>query len=157
MDYYMWPGFLLWGLDRLVRAGRTFWNNTIWRRDKVYSKGTIEVLSGDTLRLTLKRRISWTAGQHAYVILPSVSTLPTEAHPFTIASAPNSVDGSGDPVEKDVVFIVRAREGFTARLLALAKKGAGSVPAYMDGPYGLPPDLTSFSTVILVAGECTSS
>jgi ferric-chelate reductase len=153
VDYYMWPGFLLWGLDRLVRAGRTFWNNTIWRKgDKKYSQGTVEVLSDDTLRLTLKRRITWTPGQHAYVILPSVSTIPTEAHPFTIASAPVSLDGSPNSKENNAVFIIRARGGFTSRLMALARKGPSSVPAFMDGPYGMPPDLSGFSTVVLVAG-----
>jgi ferric-chelate reductase len=158
MDYYMWPGFILWGLDRLMRAGRVFWNTSIWHPNaKEYSQATIEMLSGDTLRMTLKCRASWTAGQHAYVMLPSVSALPTEAHPFTIASAPGALDGSADPVEKDVVFIIRARAGVTYQMLDIAKRGTFRVPAFMDGPYGFPPNLTPFSTVVLVAGQYTFS
>jgi hypothetical protein len=55
----------------------------------------IELLGQDTIRLTLQRRMTWKAcvsclakyasadvlsisGQHAYVILPTVSGLPTE-------------------------------------------------------------------------------
>jgi ferric-chelate reductase len=152
MDYYMWPGFLLWGLDRIARFGKTIWNNSIWSSTKRQSTGTIEVLSTDTLRLTLRRRISWTPGQHAYVILPSVSSLPSEAHPFTIASIPGPLDGSADSEEKDLQFIVRSHGGFTQRLLALGQKGTREVPAFIDGPYGSPPDLAGFSTVVLIAG-----
>ena len=96
----------------------------------------------------------WAAGQHAYVILPSISTLPTEAHPFTIARIPGALDGSDGHGEKDVIFLVRGRSGFTARLRehASAKGAASSVPAFIDGPYGSPPDLRQFSTCVLFAG-----
>lgn len=110
----------------------------------------MELLSDDTVRLTLRRRFSWIPGQHAYIILPTISNLPTEAHPFTIASIPESVDGAKD---KDVVFLIRGRGGFTQRLRDHAtRNGVCTVPAYLDGPYGCPPDLRSFSTCILVAG-----
>ena len=110
---------------------------------------SVELLTSDTVKLTLRRQMTWSAGQHAYVILPSVSKLPTEAHPFTIASIPQSIDGSSE-----LVFLIRAQGGFTARLRELAtRKGApSSVPAYIDGPYGNPPDLKGFSTCVLIAG-----
>jgi ferric-chelate reductase len=139
-----------------VRAGRTFWANTLWRRDPAYTQGTLERLSADTVRLTLTRAVSWTAGQHAYLALPSVSGLPTEAHPFTIASAPGALDGTADPAERELSFVIRARGGVTRRMLELAERGTCSVPVLLDGPYGSPPDLAGFSTVMLVAGRSRS-
>ena len=115
----------------------------------------MELLSPDTIRLTLKRQhMTWRPGQHAYVILPTVSEIPTEAHPFTIASIPNALDGTSGDKEKDVVFLIRGRSGFTGRLRDHAEKnGVCTVPAFVDGPYGCPPDLTKYNTCILIAGR----
>ncbi|KAI5119903.1 hypothetical protein M0805_003707 [Coniferiporia weirii] len=152
---YIWPALLVWGLDRFLRLGRVIWNNRVWsRKSHEQHHASIELLTHDTIRLTLRRKIHWAAGQHAYVVLPSISNVPTEAHPFTIASIPHALDGTEGGQEKDVVFIIRGRGGFTKRLRDHAsKKGANlSVPAYLDGPYGCPPDLKRFSTCILIAG-----
>jgi len=147
---YIWPALLVWAFDRVLRAGRLVWNNSFWNR---HHKGDalVELLSEDTIRLTLRRNnINWRPGQHAYVILPTVSTLPTEAHPFTIASIPEYVN---DKKERDLVFLIRGRTGFTGRLREHAKvKGESRVAAFIDGPYGCPPNLRLYSTVILVAG-----
>ncbi|KAI0068942.1 hypothetical protein BV25DRAFT_1817865 [Artomyces pyxidatus] len=153
-DNYIWPALVIWALDRLLRLLRVVWNSRIWRGfGHSDSKASVELLSEDTVRLTLRRSFNWKPGQHAYVILPTVSTLPTEAHPFTIASIPNSVDGTLGAGEKDLVFIIRGRSGFTSRLRDYAiQKGSHTVPALVDGPYGCPPDLTSFSTCVLIAG-----
>ncbi|KDR83594.1 hypothetical protein GALMADRAFT_219415 [Galerina marginata CBS 339.88] len=146
---YIWPGLLIWGFDRAIRLGRLVWNNRVWNRAHP-GDALVELLSNDTTRLTLRRRISWTPGQHAYVILPTVSSMPFEAHPFTIASIPES---GGDSKECDVVFLIRGRSGFTRRLREHAAKDSGSrVPAFLDGPYGCPPDLRSFTTCVLIAG-----
>jgi ferric-chelate reductase len=150
---YIWPAFVVWGFDRFLRVARLLVNNTIWKGTAAkHSHGTVELVSDDTIRLTLTRPVSWTAGQHAYVLLPSVSALPTEAHPFTISTISGALDGSEGPKEKEITFLVRARSGFTKRMKAKALNGQFSVPAYMDGPYGCPPDLSNFSTCVLVAG-----
>jgi ferric-chelate reductase len=157
LQWYFWPAVALWALDRALRFARLFWNNTRWRRSSdagKYARGTVELLSADTLRLTLTRRMdAWTPGQHAYLVLPGVSTLPTEAHPFTIASAPHSFDGTPGPAEKELVFVVRTRDGFTGRLRERARDGKFEVQALVDGPYGTPPDLSGYSTVVLIAGQ----
>lgn len=130
----------------MLRLGRLVWNNQMWSRDHT-GDALVELLSEDTIRLTLSRKITWTPGQHAYVILPTISNLPFEAHPFTIASIPE------DGKKSDVVFLIRGRSGFTHLLRRHASKDHGSrVPAFLDGPYGCPPDLTTYSTCILVAG-----
>ena len=52
-----------------------------------------------------------------------------------------------------MTFIIRGREGFTGKLREHAKSGkAANVPAFVDGPYGYPPDLTRYSTAILISG-----
>ncbi|KAI0091940.1 ferric reductase NAD binding domain-containing protein [Irpex rosettiformis] len=153
---YIWPALVIWGFDRVLRCLRLLWNNRFRASgDHHECKATIELLSDDTVRLTLRRRFNWRPGQHAYVVLPTVSTLPTEAHPFTIASIPNKLDGTEAAFgeEKDVTFIIRGREGFTGKLREHAKSDkTATVPAFIDGPYGCPPDLTRYSTSILVAG-----
>ena len=151
---YIWPALVIWGFDRTLRVVRLFWFNRSSKSQGIDSQlATVELVSSDTVRLTLRRRMKWLPGQHAYVILPTVSDLPTEAHPFTIASIPHSLDGRDDATEKEVVFLIRGRNGFTGRLRKHAmEKGSCSVPAFVDGPYGCPPDLTKFSTCILIAG-----
>lgn len=100
--------------------------------------------------------------------MPGVSYLPFEAHPFTIATIHQSrslryVPSAGSSEEKiseegvtidgnDLVFLIRVKEGFTKRLRKVADQGARSLSVYVDGPYGSPPDMNSFETVILVAG-----
>lgn len=128
------------------------WNNR-FGLSKHYSTASVELISSDTVRLTLRRRFNWKPGQHAYIILPTVSGLPTEAHPFTIASISQSLDGQNTSSDKEVVFLIRGREGFTGRLREHASaNGISTVPALVDGPYGCPPDLSKYSTCILVAG-----
>ena len=146
---------LVWGLDRFLRFSRVIWYNRVWRgvKNNVESNATVELLTPDTVRLTLRRKMSWKAGQHAYVVLPSVSNLPTEAHPFTIANIPQSLDGTEPKGERDVVFLIRGRTGFTKLLQEHAvTEPTEPVAAYIDGPYGSPPDLTVFSTCVLIAG-----
>jgi ferric-chelate reductase len=153
----MWPALVVWAFDRILRAGRLLWNNRFGvSKNKQYSTATVELISQDTVRLTLRRCFNWRAGQHAYVILPTVSDLPTEAHPFTIASIPDPLKPTEASQDRDIVFLIRAREGFTSRLRELATKGVCTVPALVDGPYGCPPDLTKYSTSILIAGACMS-
>ncbi|OBZ76332.1 putative ferric reductase transmembrane component [Grifola frondosa] len=144
---YIWPALVVWAFDRVLRFSRLLWNN----RGKhgsghEHTTATVELITSDTIRLTLRRRFDWSAGQHAYVILPTVSDIPTEAHPFTIASISKSLDGTNGPEEKDVVFLIRGRTGFTGRLRDYAERnGVCTVPAFVDGPYGCPPDLTKYS------------
>ncbi|KZS97904.1 hypothetical protein SISNIDRAFT_423350 [Sistotremastrum niveocremeum HHB9708] len=149
---YLWPALCVWAFDRLGRLGRIILNSRWWSR-KGHATATIELLGQDTTRVTLKSRMHWKAGQHAYLIMPSVSTIPTEAHPFTIASIPEALDGTQGPKEKEIVFLIRGRNGFTGRLREHASlQGVGTVTALIDGPYGCPPNLKQFSTCVLIAG-----
>ena len=91
--------------------------------------------------------------------MPGVSTIPFEAHPFTIASIPQDEEDKNNASFNDgneLVFFVGTQGGFTRRLRDLVGCGSGDkgipLSVYVDGPYGSPPDLNAFKTVILIAG-----
>ncbi|KAF9468795.1 FAD-binding domain-containing protein [Collybia nuda] len=146
---YIWPALMLWALDRFLRFSRVIYNNRLWsRKNAGLSNATVELLSEDMVRLTLRRHFTWIPGQHAYIILPSISNLPIESHPFTIASIPESRSK-----ENSAVFLISGRSGLTLRLRNHAtQNGTNTIPAFIDGPYGSPPDLRPFTTCILIAG-----
>ncbi|KAG1804034.1 ferric reductase NAD binding domain-containing protein [Suillus subaureus] len=176
--FWIYPCFVIWGLDRLIRFLRLVVFNHSYFGFKSGSTmdATAEVLSDDFVRLRFHRpsHFHWTPGQTAYLIMPSVSRLPFEAHPFTIASfnstlfdvpeeqkptsekhAENNLTegnlGSSAPFWKELVFFINVREGFTARLKEAALKG-DKVKVFVDGPYGPSPNLGSYDTSVLVAG-----
>ncbi|KAF9498476.1 hypothetical protein BDN71DRAFT_1385581 [Pleurotus eryngii] len=143
---YFWSGLVVWAADRVLRFCRILWNN----RGGNATKATVELLAEDTTRVTIRRRMNWTPGQHAYLIFPTVSKLPSEAHPFTIASIPTTIEGTS---ERELVFLIRGQGGFTRRLQQhVTSSSSEPVPVYIDGPYGNPPNLHVFSTSILIAG-----
>lgn len=134
---------------RLVVLNRLWLN--IFPTGKTVDQASVERVSDDTVRLTVRRSFKWTSGQHAFIIAPSVAKLPFEAHPFTIASSYKTGAESEVPSGQDLVFIIRARDGFTKRLLDASEKSQ-TVPVYIDGPYGAPPSLSHYTTCILFAG-----
>lgn len=101
-----------------------------------------------------------------------MSVLPLEAHPFTISTihaTPHRVVDDrvkGGKLEEsalhdskegfnELVFFVQVKGGFTKRLLHAAESGKGAkMNVLLDGPYGSPPLIRGFATVVLVAGAC---
>lgn len=162
---YVWPSFLIWALDRATRFLRILiFNHSYFG----FSSGTtmdakLELQSEHFVRISLRRpsHFHWAPGQTAYLIMPSVSTIPFEAHPFTIASHDSSQDGpdggvvekggSADKFWKELVFLVNVRQGFTKNLAKIAKN-KGTVKVFIDGPYGPTPELRAIDSAVLVAG-----
>lgn len=138
---------------------------------------TIDLQSEEHVRLRLcrPRHFHWSPGQMVYLTVPSVSRFPFEAHPFTIASIdsdlfllPHETDKTssdhrtkevlaensptvGSPFWKELVFFINVRRGFTSQLKKAAVKGT-KVKVFVDGPYGIPPDLRTYNTTVLIAG-----
>ncbi|KAJ7111813.1 ferric reductase NAD binding domain-containing protein [Mycena epipterygia] len=198
---YIWPALFLWGLDRTLRFVRiVLVNSQLFKKNesKVTSDATVSILSPHFLRISVDapRFFRWSAGQSAYItICGAYPTSVTEAHPFTIANAPQD-DGwarsdettvsSGDQSKavepsqekipsvgkeesseggygssegrRQLMFILRVREGFTKRLLdsVLASSEDDGVrktfKAFVDGPYSSPPVLRGFETVVFICG-----
>ncbi|WVQ80616.1 hypothetical protein IAT38_002721 [Cryptococcus sp. DSM 104549] len=156
LHYWVWPALLFWGIDRSIRGFKVLYQNDIFARLSPFRRKEprqplgdcrVELLDHDVMRVTVRRdRWSWKAGQHAFISSPGVSGLPHETHPFSIANVPTDESN-------DAVFLIRVHSGFTKRLrLALPSDDTTSVPLYIEGPYGYPHSLDSFSTVLLVAG-----
>ncbi|KAF9223093.1 hypothetical protein BS17DRAFT_153260 [Gyrodon lividus] len=163
--YYIWPSFIIWALDRLIRTARLVFFNLAYfgfgKRPGTLD-ATTELLSDNLVRVRFRRPTSfhWSPGQFAYLIMPSVSRLPFEAHPFSISSvdstlfAPEeSVVGGdpGSPYRKELVFLIGVRNGFTKRLKEVAARRE-IVKVYVDGPYGDAVNLGCFDTSLLIAG-----
>ncbi|RPD78371.1 hypothetical protein L226DRAFT_531717 [Lentinus tigrinus ALCF2SS1-7] len=85
---YVWPCFLIWGADRLLRLFRVaYFNSNVYGGNSAL-EATVELVSPQFVKLGLTRpsHFKWTPGQAAFLIVPEVSGFPLEAHPFTIAS-----------------------------------------------------------------------
>lgn len=179
---YIWPSFLIWALDRFIRVVRlVFYNNNFGsgRRPAASGDATVELLSPQFVRLRFPRpsQLKWTPGQAAFLIMPSVSKVPFEAHPFTIASVDSryrlagkpaglgssdstlTLSESRDPMMsrapsdwEELEFMINVRGGFTKQLAKAAQKGE-KVKVFVDGPYGFSPNLKHDDTVVLVAGR----
>lgn len=146
---YIYPCFIVWGLDRTGRLIRYLVVNNFIRTKG--TSGELELLNHDALRLTIKRRVpwGWRAGQHAFLAFPTIN--PTQSHPFTVAIIP---DNNNETKENELVFIIRVREGFTKRLRDhVHADGTCQLPVFMDGPYGAPSDITPYNTCIFLAGK----
>jgi ferric-chelate reductase len=140
----VWAACGFWIADRALRWLRLLLINT---GRSIPVKAVPEHIADNAIRLSLpNRRIRWSPGQHVFLTLPGVSAVPFESHPFTISSI-------RDDKNQELVFTIRAMDGFTRRLYAHAVENPGqSVTVLVDGPYGTPPAVNTFSTVVLLAG-----
>ncbi|KAJ7153834.1 ferric reductase NAD binding domain-containing protein [Mycena filopes] len=181
VTHYVWPSFVIWGLDRLLRYLRIFVANGGYLHLLFHKKNSnmsdaplhahVTVVSPHLLRVSVRglpARVRWAPGQVAFLALPAVSRTPWEAHPFTIAnvdparfaSSKSGSDSKNGETQrkgetKELTFLVRVRGGFTRRLLdTTTAKGAveSGFAALIDGPYCAPPSMTGFATVVLFAG-----
>ncbi|KIK76008.1 hypothetical protein PAXRUDRAFT_171085, partial [Paxillus rubicundulus Ve08.2h10] len=165
---WIWPSFVVWALDRCIRLVRLVVSNHLYfgfTRRSGSLHATTELLCEDFVRVRLRRppHFHWSPGQSAYLIMPSVSTLPFEAHPFSISSIDSSLfhqhgddhseysEDSAAAYWKELVFVVNVRGGFTKRLKEVAARNE-TIKVFVDGPYGSPPDLGGYDTSVLVAG-----
>lgn len=180
---YLIVSLCIWGIDRLLRYTRIFVYNGLWRfgRCRASSTAALRLLSSDTTRLEVYKADfpSWQPGAYAFISTPTMSWLP-QSHPFTIASRPrknkeaidygSSIGMSGgtatssSALQRDkanvmvpspnLIFLIRARTGWTKKLHELAQRETyPSIPILIDGPYGgCPPLHIGFDTVLLFAG-----
>ncbi|KAJ8581580.1 hypothetical protein M405DRAFT_885664 [Rhizopogon salebrosus TDB-379] len=87
LTHWIYPCFIIWGLDHLICVPQLLVFNFGFT-SKYTMNATDELLSDDFARLRLlsPSYFHWAPGQTAYLTIPSISRLPFEAHPFTIAS-----------------------------------------------------------------------
>ncbi|KAG8221425.1 hypothetical protein J3R82DRAFT_1613 [Butyriboletus roseoflavus] len=165
-SYWIWPCYMFWGLDRLMRVARVVVCNHLYcgfSRRASLQDATTELLCDEFVRLRVRRppHFQWSPGQTAYLIMPSVSTFPLEAHPFSISTIDSALFYPGTRDEysarngpadwKELVFLINVRGGFTKRLRDFAAQNQ-TVKLFIDGPYGSAPDMGVYDTSIFIAG-----
>ncbi|CCA71399.1 hypothetical protein PIIN_05339 [Serendipita indica DSM 11827] len=148
---YLWLLIGFWALDRIIRGIQMIRIN---RGNPQSTKAIVQLVADDSVRLVLpQRQMRWRAGQHVFLTLPGVSKLPFESHPMTLANIPDTDEDGKQAKSTDLVFYIRAMDGFTRKLYEYAINNDGkAVTTLVDGPYGTPPDVNSFTTVIFIAG-----
>lgn len=103
-------------------------------------------------RITIPAKFHWKLGQHCFLRFTGFGVLDAiSAHPFTICSTPPK----GMTERAELVFYIRHRKGFTAKLYQYALDYPGvSVPVLVDGPYGgvNPPRLRDADRLLVIAG-----
>ena len=154
LTYYgAWPMMIVWGVDRfiqfvsLVAVNFGYLNPWSSQISKKELDAVVEVLSPRYVRVSLHRskHFHWRPGQNVYLSFPSISKFPFESHPFTISTIDDDSDNS------TLVFILRVQRGFTQKLHKEASPDT-TYKVFLNGPYGSPPLLIGYQTVILVAG-----
>lgn len=134
--------------------------------------------AGQNSYLTLPYISRWPLEAHPMTIASIAETFPRRSSSCSAVSSETIYDtstpstssrtlenGSGKSTEGDqqeeveLRHIIRAYSGFTRRLLEATQHEGGilNTPVFVDGPYGHPPDLTGYETVVLIAGESTAS
>lgn len=130
------------------------------------SAATLTLLTPSTLMVSFQTRsphLRWSAGQHFYVVMPGMSRLPWEAHPFTATTIP-ARPGYGTE-SGELTFIVRVRDGFTKEMklnVDKERKTRGldvdgeckvEVKAAVEGPYGGTTDMSRYNGIVIISGE----
>eukprot|EP00658_Telonema_sp_P-2_P031375 TRINITY_DN23489_c0_g2_i1.p1 TRINITY_DN23489_c0_g2~~TRINITY_DN23489_c0_g2_i1.p1 ORF type:complete len:296 (+),score=39.10 TRINITY_DN23489_c0_g2_i1:80-967(+) len=132
------PPLALWFADRMVRVFRSSQPHELVHRE-VLQMGD----AGDVLHLKCAaENMVFAPGHYAFVNVPEISLM--QWHPFTIAA--NRVG--------QLEFFIKAApnpESFTAQLLERARANL-PISVCIDGPYGLPVEMTEHSHIFLVAG-----
>ncbi|KAF4618189.1 hypothetical protein D9613_011675 [Agrocybe pediades] len=163
LTYYgAWPSMIVWGIDRFIRLVQLVLYNYGYFSPSSSPEeldASVELLSPHFLRVTMYRPkyFYWRPGQSAFLAFPTVSKFPFkfESHPFTIATTAEEVvdaDSASGSKKRKLVFFLRVRNGFTARLKEAVSEKEETVKVFVNGPCSSPPVLLGYQSVILVAG-----
>ena len=154
-SYNVWMAVAFALSGRVYRFCIFLWQNTAIQKKVSKSLGhsvELQALSGDITMVTVHGiEFSWKAGQHVLLWCPYLG--PLESHPFTIANVYEKNGGNGI---NDVQLIIRARSGFTRKLLRRATSPA-PVTAFLTGPLGNLPTWNTFETLVLISASTGAS
>ena len=174
----LFVAILNWAIARVLRLATLVYRSL----GKTPCTAMIEAVPRDAMRITITSPRPWTyrPGQYIYLTIPSIGLW--TSHPFSIAwsstrgsglsrqgslnsqiSTDRAIEKAGNIIEKPgqqtFSLVVRARDGFTKRLLSHTIQHAPAhlghrvpVRVLLEGPYGLSRSLDSYGTVLLIAG-----
>ncbi|KAI7221048.1 hypothetical protein KC333_g1993 [Hortaea werneckii] len=128
--------------DYFVATGTLFALSWLHRQIRiVFEHGfrhhaTLNLAANGFVQATVPTTATWTVGQHYFVRFMSMGPHMLTTHPFSACSLPEK-RSPGAECESSLVFYIRPRAGFTARLARHAESHPGvKVPVLLDGPYG---------------------
>ncbi|KAF7930282.1 uncharacterized protein EAE98_004683 [Botrytis deweyae] len=125
---------------------------------RVGHQAELQALSDDITIISIKDApFTWKAGQHMYLWLPRLG--PLETHPFTIASPYQT---SNKCHCNEIQLAIRAQKGFSRRIHNYASKmqsldKTAILTAFVSGPYGVPPNWSSYETILLISASTGAS
>ena len=156
-NVYMAIAFV--ALDRIVRVFAVLWRNTHTKassksptsttRSALGFQASARKSSDDHIHVTIERvDFKWKAGQHIYISIPSLA--PVENHPFTIVNIPEMNDSH---TEQNLELYIKVRQGITKKLAKRCDTFASEFQfrAFLSGPWGQPPSIDRFESLILLA------
>ena len=161
LSCWMIASLIIVGFDLVARSVRTFLIHTGYKdgvggfgfRSIPTTMETFKDPTGTIIRMTFSHKHSaWAIGQHFYLTFPALNIW--QSHPFTPAANPNSSSSL-----QTHTYVIRACNGETAKLAALAESAANcyprrdaSTPVIMMGPYGSPIVNDEVSNVLAISG-----
>lgn len=127
--YYITPPLFLYGFERFYRFNRQAKFGT--HRSRLQQQDAY-------LKVIIPRPMQFRPGQYAFVCAPELSTV--QWHPFSMTSTSQ---------QSNVTFLIKdmGEGSWTSELGKLQ-----SPLLTIDGPYGEPPELSEYASVLLVAG-----
>lgn len=153
--YNLWMAIGFVAFDQI---GRLIWNvvqnvGLLRRGPKGMSLGyiaSLEALPNGYTKVRIPNiHFTWKAGQHVYLSIPRIG--PFEAHPFTVA---NHQDYDGESGSRTINFLIKAQSGFSRRIHEVAQRNPKTTyKAFLSGPWGNPPNLLSYETIIFIANS----
>ena len=156
-QYNVWFAVGIVVFDRLVRGLKVVVGNFHLLRTKrrrqnrrlVGYEAEVKCLSPEFVRVIVRNvNFSWKPGQHVYLTIPWVGII--EAHPFTIANLSKSAAQQDGP--NDLELYMKVHKGFTHRLHRRCREVEDrTFLSFVSGPWGCPPSLDRFESLILMA------
>lgn len=156
--YNVWLSIAFIAIDRGSRTLLLILRNTHLRRSNDGSRplyvfgycANLKATADGYILMTVRNvGFSWKAGQHIFISIPLCGIL--QSHPFTISNLPNE--------SREVKFVVKARSGFTQKLLRYANVHHGrDVRAFVTPAYGSPPlDIVERSDSLILMATSTGA
>ena len=137
--YNIWMAVAFVAFDQI---GRLIWNIFQNLRGKTFGyPASLEAMPGEFTKVIIPVSFRWRAGQHIYLSVPRLGLI--EAHPFTIANVPPEA----------LTLYIKAHSGFSRRLHRSAQQAKRHYRAFVSRPWGTPPNLSSFETVIFLCNS----
>lgn len=146
-DYFVATG-VLFSLSWLYRHVRIYFEHGISHRAE------LSRASNGFIRVAIPTKTKWTVAQHYFIRIMGLGVHDATVHPFTACSVP-STDAKYPSDESELVFFIKPRGGFTARLASFIESNSTFRPRVLiDGPYGGvdPKAINDAHRMVVIAG-----